>query len=219
MVKKKDAIIKAGSEGIIESIKMIPGLNILVSSVKAYQDNIEEQQRTEFIEELKTRLEQIEEKSFNAKWYNTLDGIVVSKKIIASALNAEFADKISYFANALINCSQNYEQDERLKFIEILRVISKPALKVLAVERELKRKLGDGHSMQVSMNELVNHLDLSPHLIETCITELYSIGVFSHTIEFNASGHQQKNYERGIAAFTKFSEKFISFILDPRTIN
>ncbi|MDP3580856.1 MAG: hypothetical protein Q8S39_02905, partial [Ignavibacteria bacterium] len=164
------------------------------------------------------RLVQIEEKSFNSKWYGTDEGAEVSKKIIASALNAEFADKVSYFANALINSSGDFVQDERLKFIEILRMISKPALKVLAKERELQKQRGQGHSSSISFNGLTKNLDLSPHLIETCITELYSIGVFSHTLEFDADGHATSHFDRGTPAYTKFSEKFVLFILDPRTI-
>jgi hypothetical protein len=219
MVSKKDALLNAGSEGIVEGIKMIPGLNILVSSLKAYQDSIEEQQRTEFITQLNMRLEQIELISFNREWYKSSEGIEVSKKIIASALNAEYADKIEYFANALINSSKDYSQDERLKYIEILRIVSKPALKVLAKERELHKKRGERSSPQVSFNQLVKNLDLSPHLIETCINELYSLGVFSHTLEFSSDGHATRHFDQGTSAYTKYSEKFVLFLLDPRTIN
>jgi hypothetical protein len=218
MVSRNEAIIAAGSESLVEFIKMIPGVNILVSGVKAYQENIDEQQRIQFIEELNSRLKELGDKFENSDWYKTDNGIEITKKIIASALNAEFADKISFFVNALINASKSFDQDERLKFIETLRIISKPALKVLAKERELQKRRGIAHSTQVLQDELIKELNLSPFLVETCITELYNLGIFSHTTEFSSSGQVKSSFSKGTAAYNEFTEKFVSFILDPRTL-
>jgi len=210
-----EALLAGGSKGLIEFAKIVPGLSVLVEGIRAYQENIEEQQKRDFIASLTERLKNLEAESINAEWYQSEEGIEVTKKIIGSALNPEYADKVSYFANALINSSGDYEQDERLKFIEILRHISKPALKILAKERGLHLERGRGYSPQVLVSELIKNTTLEPHLVEACVNELFSIGVFSHTVDFDKNGRQRSHFENGTAAYTKYTDKIINFLLDP----
>ena len=218
MTDKAKALIKAVEGGGVEVVKLIPGLGILIEGVRAYHESIEEQQREKFIQKILDRLSALED-SFSDEWYRTPEGLEVTKKIVASALNAEFADKIEYFTNALLNAPKGFEQAERLKFVEILRHISKPALEILATEKILQMERGKHFSEQVLVGDLIKKTRLSPHLVESCVNELYSMGVFSSTISFSKSGHPSAHFSEGIAAFTQFTERFIEFIKDPRSIS
>ena len=203
-------------EGLIEVAKLIPGLGTLIEGVRAYQNKIEELQREEFIKAFDDRLKKREGRfSRDWDWYKTDEARQVIKKIIASALNAEYADKIDYFANAIFNVANDYEPVERLKFIEILRNISKPALIVLKAEKRLQDRRGPHHSPQVLNEQIIKETGLNPYLVDACVNELYALGVFSSTISYTSDGTKSESFSDGVVAYTDFSEKFVSFIEDP----
>lgn len=201
-------------ESLIEATKLVPGLGILIEGVRAYQNKIEEEQREEFIKALVERLEKCEGRVSN-DWYKTDEATQVIKKIVASAMNAEYIDKIDYFANAILNAANEYDQVERLKFIEILRNISKPALIVLEAEKRLQDKRGPRHSSQVLNDQIIKETKLDPYLVETCVNELYALGVFSSTTGYTSDGRKTEYFSDGVAAYTDFTKRFVSFIEDP----
>lgn len=211
---KKRAFIKGAGEGALEAIKLVPGISILIEGVRSYQENIEEQQRKQFMKLLLERITVLENAT-SIEWYCTAEGEEIVKKIIASALNAEYSDKIEYFANGLVNCAGDFEQVERLKFIETLRHISKPALYILAKESELHQKRGKTFSPQVLVEELIRESDMQPHLVEACVKELESFGIFSSTIRFTKDGKQAEGFSTGALAYTEFTDRFINFIKSP----
>lgn len=211
----KEALKAGVTEGIIEAVELVPGLGVLIKGVRAYHQYIEEKQKEDFLKLLVERLEVLED-AFSDEWYRSDEGITVTKKIIVTALNAEFADKTEYFVNALFNASFSDDQLERLKFIEMLRSLSKPALVILAAESYLQNKRGPHYSEQVLVAELVKETGFSPYLVESCVKELYSIGVFSSVTDYQKNGATSRSFEEGTAAFTKFTKKFIEFIRDPR---
>lgn len=214
MVDKKRALIDAVGTGALEVISLVPGFGVLLESVRAYQESIEEQQREQFITLLIERIEVLENAAVNG-WYSTPEGVEVIKKIVASALNAEYCDKIEYFANVLVNCAGNFEQTERLEFIEILRQVSKSALCILAKESELQQKRGRQFSPQVIVHELIQESGMDPHLVEALIKELGSLGVFSSTISFSTEGKPLQGFSGGALAYTEFTTRFVDFIKNP----
>jgi len=131
-------------------------------------------------------------------------------------LNSEYNDKIDYFANAFINSAQEFNQFQRLKFIEVLKIVSKPALIVLSKEYELQNQRTINDTGEVNLPALIKNLDMDPHLIESCVKELYNIGVFSSVIEYSESGNKKSYFQSGTSAYTEFTERFIEFIRDPR---
>lgn len=214
MYEKKKPLKAGISEGLIEAVKLVPGLGILIEGVRKYHETIQEEQKKEFVSAISERLEVLEE-AFLKEWYDTPEGIETTKKIVATALNAEFSDKMEYFANALFNSPQDFEQVERLKFIEILRNVSKPALIILEAESRLHKQRGAYYSAQVLIKDLVRETKLDPFLVETCVTELYSLGVFSSTTDYSLDGTQSRMFSNGTPAFTEFTKKFIKFIEYP----
>lgn len=136
-----------------------------------------------------------------------------NEKIVASALNAEYTDKIEYFSNALLNSqNESFNQSERLKFIEILRQVSKPALEILALEDMLQKKRGPFYSSQVIKSDLIKVSNLTPHLVEACINELYSLGVFSSTESYSSDGREISGFSNGTAAYTEFTKSLLSLL-------
>lgn len=212
---KKRALIKGAAEGALEVIKLVPGLSILIEGVRSYQENIEEQQREHFTQLLLERIEELANAVSNG-WYSTAEGEEVIKKIVASALNAEYCDKIEYFANGLVNCSADFEQAEILKFIETLKHISKPALCILAKESELQQKRGKFFSPKVLVDELIKESEMQPHLVEACIKELGSFGIFSSTISYTKDGKQAEGFSSDTLAYTEFTNRFVNFIRSPK---
>lgn len=210
----EDALQAASKESAIEAAKLIPGMGSLIEGIRKYHEHIEEEQRALFIAEIADRLRKLED-TFNKEWYNSEEGQILTKKLIASALNAEYADKIAYFANALINvCHANFEQN-RNKFIEILRKISFSSLELLAKEKILHEKRGSNYSPEVLLGELVKITNWDPYLVESCVKELYSLGVFSSSTGFHVDGRKNAVFSEGIPAFTSYTTKFIQFIRNP----
>jgi hypothetical protein len=216
MSDKSKAIVKGVSEGAIEAIKLLPGAGVLIEGIRSYHDSIEEAQRQSFIEGVVERLNVLEE-AFTNEWYQTPNGEEVVKKIVATALNAEFTDKIDYFTNALFNAPAEISQLERLKFVELIRNLSKSSLLILAKEEELQRNRGKYHSPQVIQDQLIKSTGLNPYLVEASIRELSAQGVFSSVAEFKSSSEPKTIFSGSAVAFTDFSRKFIDFIKDPRS--
>lgn len=207
-IDQKDAISAGLNEATIEAMKLIPGLNVLIAGVRKYEEQIENQQRRAFIEALSSRVSDIEE-HFKDEWYTTSEAQEFVTKTAASALNAEYADKVEFFANMLLNATrQNLEQMERLKFLEMVRHLSKPALVVLAAVTELHLSRGSSHSPQVddptSKGQIISNTGFEPLLVAACIDELRSVGVLS-----------SEGFAAQVAGFTSFTLKFVNFIKDP----
>lgn len=214
MVDTKRAI-KEGTKGAaLECFKSVPVLSVLIEGVKNYQASIETQQKELFLELLRDRVAALE-KVENIEWFKTTEGEEVVKKIVASALNAEYGDKIEYFANALVNCAGDFEQAKRLKFIETLRHVSKPALCILAEESELQQKRGKHFSPQVLVSELIERSGKEPHLVDACVKELGYLGVFSSTVSYTKDGKQEQGFSSNTLAYTEFTERFVEFIKNP----
>ena len=214
MTDQSKAIFSGLEESIIETVELVPGLGILLEGVRAYNESIEEQQRIQFTNEISKRLDELEN-TFKDTCYQTEEGEEVVKKIVASALNSEYNDKINYFANALFNAHKDFKQLNRLKFVEMIRQLSKPALVILAKEHELHQERGESFSPQVLQEQLIQETELPPHLVESCVKELSSVGVFSSTIEFYDDGSQSSYFRNGAVAYTEFTNQFIEFIKNP----
>lgn len=206
-------IKKAVKEAGVEIAKAIPGIAPLIEGIRAYQSYIEEGQRQRFLSVLQERVNRVE-RLFDCQWYSTEEGKAISKKLIAVALRAESADKVDYFADALINASKPmFTHDKRCKFCEILKTVSLPALRVLAYETNLQKERGPGHSPQVLIDQLIQRSGMDPFLVEACVRELYMLGVFSSTTDFFESGHRKSGFDEGIAAYSSFTHEFVEFAI------
>jgi len=212
MAKRANAVKAGATEGAIEAAKLIPGVGILIESVRKYHATIEDQQREEFVDKISQRLEKIER---NSEWYATYEGERFVRKVVATALNAEYADKLEFLANALVNGPELADDNaSRLKFVEMIRSLSSPALEVLVAS--LGQHEGAG---QVLAGRLAGSMNWPPYLVDACVSELRSIGVYSSIVSWRKD--QDGNFEKSShltgtgSARTEFTEQFVQFITSP----
>src|SRR5262249_29502885 len=150
-----------------------------------------------------------EELKKNADWYKSDQGQKFVKKVVATALNAEYADKLKFLANALVNGPGLRGDDAmRAKFVEMIRQLSKSALEVLVAS--LRRQIPSGTG-QVMPGQLAGVLGWAPELVESCVKELFAFGVFSSTTRWIKSGEnyrQAQYFPEGTPAITAFTKSF-----------
>jgi hypothetical protein len=206
--------LKAGAlEGVIEAVKLVPGIGVLVESVRAYHDTIEQQQREAFVNLLAARIEKIENHS---EWFTTEEGVKFVQKIVATALNAEYTDKLEFLANALSNGPILGNNDAtRLKFVDFIRSLSKPALDAL-VGFAKHSSIGT----EVKAGNVARIMDWKPELADACIRELHSLGVYSSITSWRLDRYADR-YEPGAyfsdgrCAPTELTEEFVQFVSSP----
>jgi hypothetical protein len=209
---QKEALVESAKTTALAMIKRVPVLGELLEGLEKYKDTLEEQQRELFLDLLCERVGELEK--LQSDYFKSDEISKIVRKIVSSALNSEYIDKTEFFRNALLNCDQKIDNAEKLKFVEILRHASRPALLVLAKEKELHSARGPDYSQEVLQNELIKNMPrFDPHLIESCINELYSLGVFSSTLDFHPDGGRKNHFNKGTAAYTKLTDRFINFVL------
>lgn len=203
-VSKKKALAAGGKEAAIEVAKMLPGAGAFIESVRKYHDEIEEQQREAFTQCLVERIERLEE---NQEWYKTDEGERFFNKIIGTALNAEYADKLEYLANALVNGPSLGDDDaKRMKFLEMVRQLSKPALDVLVTSMQRPTD-----SKQISSRDIASVMEWHPALVDACVQELYAAGAYSYVTEWH--DNRPANYfQKGTPALTPITAELANFV-------
>lgn len=207
--KKSKGLLSGAKEAAIEVVKtVVPFSGTLIESVRKYHESIEEQQQEEFVAALSERVEELRK---NTEWYKSEEGQEFVKKVVATALNAEHADKVEFLANALVNGpTLGSDAAKRAKFIEMIRQLSKPALEVLVASRQ--HPTGTG---QVMPGELAGSLGWSPELVEACVKELYSLGAFSSTKSWIKNGdsyRQSEFFSEGIPSTNSITRTFAEFV-------
>ena len=195
-------------EGVIETIKLIPGIAILIEPLRKYKETIEKNQIQEFLKLLNDKREYLENHT-KREWYSSDDGREFVRKLVATALNAEYTDKMIYFRNILINASSDdIDQIEKLKFVETTAHLSKAALIVLAASKEIHTVRGPRHSRQIDdqtcIKEMIDITNFNKDLVLGCINELYSEGVFN-----------SNRFSNGTAAYSELTERFVCFLSEP----
>lgn len=202
------AVAAGAMEAAIQLFELIPGAAIPIEGVRAYRERIEEQQREAFVRLLEERVAKLEHIS---EWYRSVDGEVFVKKVVATALNAEYADKIEYFANALVNGPRlGVDQARRLKFVEMIRQLSQPAIDVLVVALKFRPTSDD-----IDIGELAERLTWDPTQVDACVKELYSVGALSNVTRWDSSnGRSRKSswFPDGVPAITSYTREFAKFI-------
>lgn len=192
----------------IESLKsFIPLAGPLIEGVKAYHASAEEEQREAFLQALVERIDRIQAE---AEWYKSEKGKGFTKKIVATALNAEYADKVDILANAFANGPRLREEDAlRAKFVEMIRHLSRPSIEVLSVIGKVCKK-----GQVPRMNLLGPHLGWEPELIDACLSELQSQGAISSTMEWSR-GQKTSWSSDNAGGPTKLTAEFARFVAQP----
>ena len=208
MKEEQNPTNSALSASMLEAVKLIPGTSILIEGIKNYKNTIEENQRKRFLELLEERVNTLE-KLVKSEWYSTDDGKEFVEKLVATALNAEYTDKMVFFRNMLFNGAiYEFDQIEKLKFIEMAAHLSKAALSVLAAANQIHIERGPRYSRQIDgpsdINRIIEITHFDEDLVLSCVNELYSEGAFN-----------SKEFSPGISAFREITERFVEFLSDP----
>ena len=212
---EKQALKEAIKEASIELFKKIPGLSLLIEGARKYKEYAENEQKKELLILLEKRIIKLE-KGFNEDLYNSNEAKIYLKKLISTALNPEYADKLEFFANMLINTKMDYSQMERLKYVEMVRQLSKPALVVLdAANRLYKPASSSEPPTSIVPNQIAEETGFNLTFINVLISELYELGVFNPYVVVPGKGIRNVSNREGIAAYTEYSERFSDFIKNP----
>jgi hypothetical protein len=205
------ALIAALKGAGLEAAKRVPGVPEITEGIRAYKSYLQEQQEEGVARAIEKRIWRLEQ--FRAdKWAETAEAREYIAKIVSCMLDTTNADKIEFFANALVNYGVPCGHMERLKFVELIRSLSTPSLMVLAYVEQIYREKGPAWSPQVLPDEVIKASQLEPWLVHACINELYAAGVFSSEIAFYKDGRSATSFSPGTPAFTDFSQRFTDFL-------
>jgi hypothetical protein len=212
MVSTGRSLVAAGMGAIIEAAKYIPGAGIPIEAYREYRKTAEDQQFEEWAKRVDDRADETARK---AQWYHTPEGQEFIKKIVANVTKLEHAEKMVFFVNAAVNGHRlGSDQAKRMKFVDMIVKLSKPALQVLAVAVE-----HDPEDHAVRSGELAGLIEWDPDLTDACVNELISLGVFSSVGDWRREGQfYQKGSHRsdGQPMLTSLTREFAAFISDKK---
>jgi hypothetical protein len=192
-------------------------LSIPIEAVNAYRESMEQQQLKDFQERVNAKLDQIEA---NSQWYASPEGTEFVKKVVATGLNVEYCDKIDFFTNAIVNGPNlGNDQAKRLKFVELIRSLSRSALQVLITLVNPSFR-SHGNSPEALAGAAATALGWDPALVLACIHELAALGVMSSVStwrEGDLSGQWEPHqyYSSGIPSINCLTRDFVKFISNP----
>jgi hypothetical protein len=202
------ALLSASSSGIIELVKLMPGIGAIIEAYRSYKTKIQEINLKHFLEDL---FEKTKKNSgiFDHEYYKTEEGRQFSAKIFETAIESQYFEKIDFFVNALINGKDDYANYERLRFIEIIKSLSKPSLYVLSTMVDNYHKLNEKIPNIQSISKMIG---MDPFLVDSCIHEIKAQGIISENIGWGGPGNQRISIASGESGVTAFTIKFEKFI-------
>jgi hypothetical protein len=219
--------------GVIKSImSRVPVVGEAMAGWEAYERSKFERNLKSCIIHLKNTVKD-PGSLFSDEWVQSEAGQQFTRKVFDSALDAELEDKQELFINAFINGIQNKDLTdlEKLKFVDILRHLSRSALDVLAeMHKRFKDKVprpGDGpypsKSFQPVFYDRVAE-DLSnlfhPALTDSVLREMASQGLFSNVGMWSkrpdGSYGSAGGFDSQYLAYTDFTCRFVEFVTTAR---
>lgn len=210
MAINRRALGKAGVEAGIQLLEEIPFVSSLIEGVRKYQEVIQDEQRHAFVEVLAARVGELEASA--RTWYSSPEGEVFVKKVVATALNAEYGDKLDFLVNAFVNGPSLRQDDaKRVKFVEMIRQLSKPSLELLVASVRLRPK-----SEEVVIEELASELKWHPSLVDACIREVQSLGGYSPITKWetgkDGNSRPIAQFMGGLPGISPITREFAAFI-------
>jgi len=219
----------AGLKGVMKSaLFLIPGLREIASGFEEYKRSSFERNLIEVINFIQQKVDD-PKVLFSDEWLKSKDGQIFARKVLDSGLDVQLGDKQELFVNVLINGIRNKDLSdlEKLKFVDMLRHLSRASLDVLAemhkifkdkVKRKGIKRDSSSVSPGINIDSVIQKLSVHfhPYLIEAAIYELKSVGLFSHITEWNKGPDgkfRHGSYYGGeTVAYTDFTFKFVEFI-------
>ncbi len=225
--REKD-LLEALSATTKSALSIVPGLGQAIAGWDAYKRSAYDRNVLKVIEGLSERLEDIEG-FFQQDYFKTNEGQQFARKVFDSAFDIQLEDKQELFLNALINGTRNISLSEleKLKFIDILRHLSRASLMILSEIHKMfiDQVRGPGrHPNLTSSYPLVNAISIAeklsdkynPYLVTSSISEMQSQGLFCNIGEWRKDINSGKQLSGGGFAselcYTDFAARFVDFI-------
>jgi hypothetical protein len=231
---REQDLLQALSGTTKSALSLIPGLGQAIAGYDAYVRSKFDRNVQKIIKYLNDKADDLS-KLFKEEYMQSEEGKQFARKVFDCAFDEQLEDKQELFINALINGirNQKIEQIEKLKFIDILRQLSRASLMILAKMHEmfLSQVRGPGRNYDsasappqfdpIKIAEDLGDDIYSPYLINSAINEMESQGLFSSV------GEWKKDYSgRYIAGlqvisgsaliYTDFTARFVEFITEQK---
>lgn len=214
------------------ALSLVPGLGQAIAGFDAYRQSQFERNLLKVISFLQDKVQDLGA-LFSSEWLKSEEGQQFSWKVLDSAFDSQLEDKQELFANALINGvkESDIQYLEKLKFVDMLRHLSRFSLIVLADMHEMFLPQVRGSGRRVSPTTafaLVDPEDIAeklshkynPYMVVAAVHELESQGLFSRTGEWKRD-HKGKYIQGGgfsnEMCYTDFSARFVEFITLPKS--
>ncbi len=225
--REKD-LIQALSGTVKSTLSLVPGLGQAIAGYDSYQKSNFERNLLNVIKQLQNKVNNLET-FFSEEWLNTEEGQQFSRKVFDSTFDAQLEDKQELFINALINGARDNQTEylEKLKFVDMLRNLSRASLLVLSDMHKMfiDNVRGPGRNADtisafplIDKSRIAKELSSTyhPYLVTSAISEMESQGLFSGIGEWRKNSHDGSFVEGGGFAtelcYTDFSARFVEFI-------
>ena len=233
LTNREEDLLEALSGTTKSALSLIPVLGQAIAGWEAYRRSSFDRNVSKLIEHLQRKVDDIES-FFDQDYFQTEEGQQFTRKVIDAALDTQLEDKQELFVNALVN-SPGYkivDDLQKLKFIDMLRHLSRAALLVLAEMHSLliKQVRGPGRNPDpISAFPLVDPSRIAeqlsdkydPYLITSSINEMESQGLFSRTGEWRKDQTTGRYMPGGgfdtAMCYTDFAAKFVEFIVHEKS--
>ena len=227
---KQDSL--AALSGITKSVlSHIPVFEQIIAGLDAYERSSFERNVLQLIKYLSKNLEDLG-KFFQDEYFRTEEGQLFTRKVIDAAIDVQLEDKQELFVNALINAptTDHIAELQKLKFVDMLRGLSRAALMILADMHKMfaDQVKGPGRNTDpIQAYPLVDASSIAvklgnkyePYLVTAAISEMESHGLFSRTGEWRKDNAGRPIPGGGFSTelcYTDFTASFVEFITVPK---
>ena len=225
--REKD-LLQALSGTVKSTLSLVPGLGQAIAGYDSYKKSNFDRILLNVIEQLQSKVDNLET-FFSEDWLNTEEGQQFSRKVFDSTFDAQLEDKQELFINALINGARDNQTEylEKLKFVDMLRNLSRASLLILSDMHKMfiGNVRGTGRNADtISAFPLIDKSRIAkelsptyhPYLVTSALSEMESQGLFSSTGEWRKNSHDGSFVDGGGFAtelcYTDFSARFVEFI-------
>jgi hypothetical protein len=208
-------------------LSRLPVVGEAIAGYETYKRAKFDRQVCNFLTYLQQKVEDVGS-LFSGDWLQTEEGQQFVRKVIDSALDVQMEDKQELFVNTLINGIRDPQisQLEKLKFVDILRHLSRASLMVLADMHNIFKDKVRGTGRKPQGNQPYPCVDpvaiakslagkYNPYLVMACIHEVGGEGLFSNIAEWRedkpGSGIVPQGFNEALS-YNHFTAKFVEFV-------
>jgi hypothetical protein len=210
------------------ALSLIPVLGQAIAGYDEYRRSQFERTVSKLIRDLQQKVSNMEVFA-SSEWLRSEDGQQFAWKVLSAALDSQMEEKQEFFVNALIQgvTKPTISHVEKLKFIDMLRNLSKAALMVLVDMHAMfaNQVRGPGRATnpiaaypQIDPEKIAEELSAKyddPYLVTAAIREMEGQGLFSRTGEWKKKPDGSYFSTGGFATelcYTDFAARFVEFI-------